>query len=167
MEYYFWFKNLIADVESFPKRYNEIFFHEVLFKLECFKVTVSPTLALRKICNTTRRLPRRLDMSFVLGERLENNAANEDKIGLWSGQSRRDRSVIRPVKARSVCNPASQGEIGLWSGQSRRNRSVIRSAKVRSVCGAASQGNYIKCSNCAPFTVWQWAIRSYGGFCVL
>jgi len=45
-----------------------------------------------KICNTTRRLHRRIDMSFMLGERLENNAVNEGKI---------------------VCDPASQGEIGL------------------------------------------------------
>jgi len=35
--------------------------------------------------------------------------ASQGEIGLCSGQSRRDRSMIRPVKARLVCGAASQG----------------------------------------------------------
>jgi len=46
---YFCFQNLITDVESFPKRYKKIFFHEVLFELWCLKITVSSILTLPKV----------------------------------------------------------------------------------------------------------------------
>jgi len=49
------------------------------------KVTESPALAFIRGVRT-RKLPRRIYTSFVLRERLENNAANEGKIKWWSSQ---------------------------------------------------------------------------------
>jgi len=44
--------------------------------------------------NITRRLPRRIYTSFVLRERLENNAANESEIVWWLSQLRQNRTML-------------------------------------------------------------------------
>jgi len=52
------------------------------------KVTVLPALTLSKVY--TRRFSKWIYTFFVLREKLENNAANEGKIGWWSSQLRQN-----------------------------------------------------------------------------